>query len=258
MLSSLGKGACNSLQRYFLQSSFGEKGTATITGDDGKHIVRVMRMNVGDDIIAVTDQEAFVSTIIEVLSDGVVVRRKEERLRANEMPVEVTVACGLPKGDKLDLIVQKGTELGMVGILPFQAERSIVKWDERKGDKKVERLRKIAKEAAEQCHRTVIPMVGTPLSFRQLIVESRKFDVLLFADEEDAKSGDPNKIADRLKNVYHEQTVLVVFGPEGGLSRNEAETLRTEGFLPIALGPRILRTETAPLYLLSAMSYEFE
>ncbi len=246
------------MQRYFLQSAFDEEGTATITGDDGKHIVRVMRMNVDDNVIAVTNGDAFVSIITELLSDGVVIRRIDEALKSNEMPVKVTVACGLPKGDKLDLIVQKGTELGMSGILPFQAERSIVKWDDKKGDKKVERLRKIAKEAAEQCHRTVIPKVGTPLSFRQLIKESERFDVLLFADEEDAKSEEPHKIADRLKNVYHGQTVLAVFGPEGGLSRTEAETLRTAGFLPIALGPRILRTETAPLYLLSAMSYEFE
>lgn len=246
------------MQRYFLQSPFDDEGIATIKGDDGKHIIRVMRMNVDDNVIAVTNGKAFISLITELLPDGVVILRTGNALKSNEMPVKVTIACGLPKGDKLDLIVQKGTELGMSGILPFQAERSIVKWDEKKGDKKVERLRKISKEAAEQCHRTVIPEVGNPLSFQQLIVESSKFDVLLFADEEDAKSGEPHKIADRLKNVYHEQTVLVVFGPEGGLSRTEAETLRSEGFLPIALGPRILRTETAPLYLLSAMSYEFE
>ncbi len=246
------------MQRYFLQSPFDEDGNALITGDDGKHIARVMRMTVDDNVIAVINGEAFVSKITALLPDSVVIQRKGEPLKANEMPVKVTVACGLPKGDKLDLIVQKGTELGMAGILPFQAERSIVKWDEKKGDKKVERLRKIAKEAAEQCHRTIIPKVWNPFTFRQLIEESKKFDILLFADEEDAKSGDPHKIADRLKKIVPDQTVLVVFGPEGGLSRTEAETLRSAGFLPIALGPRILRTETAPLYLLSAMSYEFE
>ncbi|WP_421102806.1 16S rRNA (uracil(1498)-N(3))-methyltransferase [Sporosarcina psychrophila] len=246
------------MQRYFLQSPFDEDGNAIITGDDAKHIARVMRMTVDDDVIAVTNGEAFVSQITELLPDGIVIRRKGEPLQSNEMPVKVTVACGLPKGDKLDLIVQKGTELGMAGIFPFQAERSIVKWDDKKGDKKVERLRKIAKEAAEQCHRTVIPEVRNPFSVKQLIAESENFDVLLVADEEDAKSGDPHKISDRLKSVLPGQTVLAVFGPEGGLSRSEAETLRSAGFLPIALGPRILRTETAPLYLLSAMSYEFE
>ena len=246
------------MQRYFLQSPFDDEGVATITGDDGKHILRVMRMNVDDKIIAVTNGKAYISLITELLSDGVVILCTGDALKSNEMPVKVTIACGLPKGDKLDLIVQKGTELGMSGILPFQAERSIVKWDEKKGEKKVERLRKISKEAAEQCHRSVIPEVGSPLSFKQLMKESEKFDVLLFADEEDAKSGEPNKIADRLKSVSLEQKVLALFGPEGGLSRTEAETLRSAGFLPIALGPRILRTETAPLYLLSAMSYEFE
>ncbi len=246
------------MQRYFLQSQFDDQQHATITGDDGKHIVRVMRMAVGDSVIAVSDGEAFISTITEILENGVVIQRQAGSLTTNEMPVRVTIACGLPKGDKLDLIVQKGTELGMAGILPFEAERSIVKWDAKKGDKKVERLRKIAKEAAEQCHRTVIPDVANPTSFKQLIAQSSSYDVLLFADEEDAKSGNPNRIAERLKNVYPEQTVLTVFGPEGGLSRNEAEALRSAGFLPIALGPRILRTETAPLYLLSAMSYEFE
>lgn len=246
------------MQRYFLQSEFDDHQQATITGEDGKHIVRVMRMTVGDSVIAVSGGEGYVSIITELLTDGVVIQRQEGSLQTNEMPVRVTIACGLPKGDKLDLIVQKGTELGMAGLLPFEAERSIVKWDAKKGDKKVERLRKIAKEAAEQCHRTVIPNVATPASFKQLIAQSASYDVLLFADEEDAKSGNPNRMAERLKNVRPEQTVLTVFGPEGGLSRNEAEALRSAGFLPIALGPRILRTETAPLYLLSAMSYEFE
>ncbi|WP_203246873.1 16S rRNA (uracil(1498)-N(3))-methyltransferase [Sporosarcina beigongshangi] len=246
------------MQRYFLQSEFNDQQQATITGEDGKHIVRVMRMTVGDQVIAVSGGEAYISTIIELLEDGVVIQRREGSLKTSEMPVHVTIACGLPKGDKLDLIVQKGTELGMAGIVPFEAERSIVKWDAKKGDKKVERLRKIAKEAAEQCHRTVIPNVAPPASFKQLIAQSESYDVLLFADEEDAKSGNPNRMAERLKNVYPEQTVLTVFGPEGGLSRNEAEALRSAGFSPIALGPRILRTETAPLYLLSAISYEFE
>ena len=186
------------------------------------------------------------------------IRREEGPLPTNEMPVHVTIACGLPKGDKLDLIVQKGTELGMKGIIPFKAERSVVKWDDKRGAKKIERLRKIAKEAAEQCHRTVIPEVENPLTIRQLLQLVNTFDVLLFADEEDAKSDEPHRIADRLKNVYLEQKVLVVFGPEGGLSRTEADALRAAGFHPTSLGPRILRTETAPLYLLSAMSCEFE
>lgn len=246
------------MQRYFLNSAFDEKGQSEICGEDGKHIVRVMRMLVGDRLIGVYAGQAHIAEIESVLPDGVKIHKVDGPLPSNEMPVKVTLACGLPKGDKLDLIVQKGTELGMSAIIPFEAERSIVKWDEKKGGKKVDRLRKIAKEAAEQCHRTVIPQVENPKSFKQLIETSSSFDVRLFADEEDAKSDLPNKIADRLKNVYEKQSVLVIFGPEGGLSRKEAEMLLSADFHPVSLGPRILRTETAPLYVLSAMSYEFE
>lgn len=246
------------MQRYFLETSFDEAGNAIITGDDGKHIAKVMRMEAGDRLIAVDNGEAFISEITQILTEGVTVRKIEGSLPSNEMQVRVTIACGLPKGDKLDLIVQKGTELGMSSIIPFEAERSIVKWDSKKGDKKVERLRKIAKEAAEQCHRTNIPDISAPMTFKQLIQESRNYDIRFFADEEDAKGTDPNRIADRLKNVYHKQTVFVVFGPEGGLTRREAEEMHNADFLSVSLGPRILRTETAPLYFLSAMSYEFE
>ncbi|MCG3089171.1 16S rRNA (uracil(1498)-N(3))-methyltransferase [Sporosarcina cyprini] len=247
------------MQRYFLTTPFDQNDESWIEGEDAKHISRVMRMAAGDSIIAVSENAAYVSSILEVTTEGVRVKRNPDSLLPNrEMPVSVSIACGLPKGDKLDFIVQKGTELGMTALLPFEAERSIVKWDAKKGGKKVERLQKIAKEAAEQCHRTVIPEVKEPVSFKNLLAEASRYDVLLVADEEDAKSNEPNRIADRLKNVYHKQSVLVVFGPEGGISRKEAELLKSAGFLSVSLGPRILRTETAPLYVLSAMSYEFE
>ncbi|MBB4825769.1 16S rRNA (uracil1498-N3)-methyltransferase [Sporosarcina luteola] len=247
------------MQRYFLTTPFDQNDESRIEGEDAKHISRVMRMSTGDTLIAVSENEAYLSSILEVTPEGVRVKRDPDSILPDrEMPVAVTIACGLPKGDKLDYIVQKGTELGMKTLLPFEAERSIVKWDAKKGGKKVERLQKIAKEAAEQCHRTVIPEVKDPVSFKNLLAEASRYDVLLVADEEDAKSNEPNRIADRLKNVYHKQSVLVVFGPEGGISRKEAEMLKSAGFLSVSLGPRILRTETAPLYVLSAMSYEFE
>src|SRR5690606_29369961 len=126
------------------------------------------------------------------------------------------------------------------------------------GLKKVERLAKIAKEAAEQCHRSRIPTIASPISFSQLLREAKSYDVRLVADEEVAKNRTTHQIAEQFQNVYHGKTMLVVFGPEGGLSREEVEQLITMGFQSISLGPRILRTETAPLYFLSAMSYEFE
>lgn len=246
------------MQRYFLQTAFDEDGFALISGEDEKHITRVMRMRENDEICCVFNGVGHITSIHRIDEEGVSVHDTGKVMPSSELPVHVTLACGLPKGDKLELITQKGTELGMSRIIPFQAERSIVKWDEKKGEKKTSRLRKIAKEAAEQSHRTFIPEIKEPLRFAELLKITKSFDVCLFADEEEAKEGISNRIAVRLHDVYHGQSMLVLFGPEGGLSRNEADQLKDTGFLPISLGPRILRTETAPLYVLSAVSYEFE
>ena len=246
------------MQRYFLQQPFNANGLVIISGDDEKHITRVMRMREGQEICCVSEGIGHIATIRQIDDEGVHVQDTGRTTTESELPVQVTIACGLPKGDKLELITQKGTELGMTGMIPFQAERSIVKWDEKKGDKKTMRLRKIAKEASEQSHRTVIPEIMEPISFAEIVNKADSFDICLFADEEEAKEGTSNKIAVRLKDVYHGQSVLVLFGPEGGLSRAEADLLKNSGFLPVSLGPRILRTETAPLYVLSAVSYEFE
>ncbi|MBD7906867.1 16S rRNA (uracil(1498)-N(3))-methyltransferase [Sporosarcina gallistercoris] len=246
------------MQRYFLAKPFDEDGFAIITGEDEKHITRVMRMREGEEICCVSKGVGHIATIHRFDENGIIVQDTGNTFSMSELPVQVTLACGLPKGDKLELIAQKGTELGMTGMIPFQAERSIVKWDEKKGDKKTARLRKIAKEAAEQSHRTVIPEISEPLTFKGMLKQAESFDVLLFADEEEAKEGTSNRIAVRLEKVYHGQSILVLFGPEGGLSRVEAAALRDAGFLSMSLGPRILRTETAPLYVLSAVSYEFE
>ena len=246
------------LQRYFLEQPFDLDGNTTITGEDRKHMINVMRMVKNDKVLTVSDGNAYVSVITNITTEAVSVSRLEGPLPTNELPLDITIACGLAKGEKHDFIVQKGTELGVLAIIPFKAERSIVKWADKKGEKKIERLQKIAKQAAEQCHRTVIPTIENPLTIHQLISKANDYDVLLFADEEDAKSGEPHRIAERVKGMYHKQKVLVVFGPEGGLTRKEAETFMSAGFLPVSLGPRILRTETAPLYFLSAISYEFE
>lgn len=246
------------MQRYFIDTSFSEQGEAILQAEDYKHIVQVMRMKEDDQIIVVAEDGAFVTTITAISADAVHVKREGEPLSSNELPVYVAIANGLAKGDKHDLIVQKGTELGVSEVLLFKAERSIVKWDDKKGFKKIERLQKIAHQAAEQCHRTIIPKVSEPLTVKQLIKASKKFDICLFADEEAAKIENRPRLMDRVKDFKVNDKVLIVFGPEGGLSRSEAESLQAANFLPVALGPRILRTETAPLYFLSAVSYEFE
>ena len=247
------------MQRYFVNHRFDLEKEITISGENARHISKVMRMQSGEQIVVVNDGIAHVCDILSV-GEEVVAKQTGTTIPSPEMPIQVDIACGLPKGDKLEFITQKGTELGMHGLIPFAAERSIVKWDAKKGEKKTERLQKIAQEAAEQSHRTFVPTIGNPVTFKQLLSIIPNYDAVFIADEEDAKQEIRTRFADKLKNVYDNKSksILLIFGPEGGISRKEASSLIEAGAQTMSLGPRILRAETAPLYALSAISYEFE
>lgn len=248
----------NRMQRYFAPLSEVDN-CFFITGDDYYHIVKVMRMKENDRIICVSEQsQAAICSITNITDEQItadVVQWMEDSV---ELPVNIAIVSGLPKGDKLEWIIQKGTELGASKFIPFTAARSIVKWDEKKADKKVTRWNKIAKEAAEQSHRDVVPDVSNPLDLQALIKQSEAYTVKLIAYEEDAKNGEGKALVSSLENLEKGQSIMAVFGPEGGLTEKEVELLKENGFISCALGPRILRTETAPLYLLSAVSYHLE
>ncbi|WP_144511135.1 16S rRNA (uracil(1498)-N(3))-methyltransferase [Bacillus sp. FJAT-22090] len=246
------------MQRYFTNEPIQENNTITISGDDAHHMIQVMRMSPGDEVYVVSEGQTYTMAIVEGTSQIVRLRIQKIHGQSTELPVKVSIVCGLPKGDKLELITQKATELGMHTLYPFEAKRSIVKWDKQKNEKKITRLQKIAKEAAEQSHRNFIPQIHKPVTLQELLDISKSYDVKFVADEEDAKLSERQRFADQLKKVYDKQSILIVFGPEGGLERQEVQLLLENEFQPIALGPRILRTETAPLYALAAISYEYE
>ncbi|MGD6804133.1 16S rRNA (uracil(1498)-N(3))-methyltransferase [Rossellomorea aquimaris] len=247
------------MQRYFIDQQFKEGSPIIIDGENFHHIVRVMRMTEDSMFyVGFLDGESAKVKIETISNDclqaGIVQWESDEK----EMPVKITIASGLPKGDKLELIIQKGTELGAVGFVPFTAERSIVKWDEKKAKKKVERWEKIAKEAAEQSHRQQVPIVHSPVSLKKLVSFAGDYEYKIVAFEEDAKLGEQSNLAGVLKAAKPGDRILAVFGPEGGLTEKEVDTLKENGFLSCGLGPRIMRAETAPFYLLSAASYQFE
>ncbi|QFT89909.1 Ribosomal RNA small subunit methyltransferase E [Bacillus sp. THAF10] len=248
------------MQRYFIDSNQIEERSITITGEDVHHILRVMRMNVGDQLLCSLSEtkQTALCKIAEITNDLVVVHIVEWIEANTEMPVRITIANGLPKGDKFELVIQKGTELGAESFIPFNAARSIVKFDEKKGKKKVERWNKIAKEAAEQSHRSMVPAVEDPATFSQLLEKSNTYTHKIVAYEESAKQGERSAFATALQSMKQGDSILIVFGPEGGLTEKEVTTLVDHGFIACALGPRILRTETAPLYALAAISYHFE
>lgn len=246
------------MQRYFVNAP-SEDGRFYIEGEDYHHIVRVMRMKQGDQIVCVSPNgESAICEIAEITGEQAVADIVQWNVESSELPIQITIASGLPKGDKLELIIQKGTELGAFGFVPFVAARSIVKWDEKKSSKKVDRWQKISKEAAEQSHRSHVPEVASPITFSNLVKVAEDFDYKLIAYEEEAKQGESSVLFEVLNKMRPKESLIIVFGPEGGLTEKEVAMLKGNGFHSCGLGPRILRTETAPLYLLSAASYHFE
>jgi 16S rRNA (uracil1498-N3)-methyltransferase len=221
--------------------------------------VRVMRMQVGDKIICnPPNANGAICEIIQIEEHSVRAKAIEWLTNNAELPVFVTIAQGLPKGDKMDLVLQKGTELGASAFIPFQAKRSVVKWDARKADKKITRYAKIIKEASEQSHRSHLPEIKSAMNLNELILESESYHVKIIAYEEEAKTKTFRSFGSIISNLNTGERVLICIGPEGGFSPEEVHSLKEHQFIPVRFGPRILRTETAALYALASISYHLE
>lgn len=247
------------MQRYFLKNDQFQGDQVTLMDEDAHHIARVMRMIPGDQIIVCNEKKScFYLNLTDVESNRVC-GTIEEVIEANtELPVQVTIAQGLPKADKFEWVIQKGTECGASHFVPVQMDRCVVKLDAKKEMKKIERWNKIAKEAAEQSHRQAVPQVHGVQTFKQFLDFASGYDVCLFAYEETAKQGELSQLRQTLANITPNASILVLVGPEGGISEKEVDLLSKNGFEACALGPRILRTETAPIYVLSAISFALE
>ncbi|MFC7440636.1 16S rRNA (uracil(1498)-N(3))-methyltransferase [Laceyella putida] len=237
------------MQRYFIAQEQIMETTIRLVGEDVHHIKNVMRNKPGDQIICCAGQGIDYLVEIESLDSSEVMTRIVERMPSKGEPrTKILLAQSLPKGDKLEWILQKGTELGASAFLPFSSERSIVKLDARKIDKKKERWDRIVKEAAEQAHRGAVPTVATPLSWKALLQEITKRECAWIAYE---KGGLP--LAEAIGSAADE--ILFIVGPEGGFTEAEIQEAKEAGAVPISLGSRILRTETAPLMALSCILF---
>lgn len=246
------------MQRYFVKGNVSETTHSLVFSKDQVHqLKKVMRVRAGEQfevvddssqlaIVEVTELDPFEVKVVELLEQKV------------ELPVSVTIAVGLSKGDKLDFIVQKATELGVSEIIPLSLTRNVVKWTGDKADKKIERLQKIAEEASEQSHRLKVPCVTSVMTLKELANYTSDFEQKLIAYEESAKVGESLQLVKSLQSLQENECVIFVFGPEGGIEEQEVELLEESGYLPCSLGPRILRAETAPLYALAAVSYQCE
>ena len=229
---------------------------AIITGPDVNHIRNVLRMKPGEAVRISDGSGSCYDGIIDTLqNDEIVVRLSGEKIESTELPVETVLFQGLPKSDKMELIIQKNTELGISAIVPVSTSRAVVKLDEKKADSKVKRWNGIAEAAAKQSKRTLIPQIRPVMSFKQALTEASAFDIKLMPYENAEGMAFTRKCISEIKPGAR---VAIFIGPEGGFSEEEVEAASEAGFVPITLGRRILRTETAGMSVLSMLVYALE
>ena len=233
------------MPRFFIEDIEGDR--LTITGDDARHIGRSLRMRPGEELTVCDTRGIDCLCVVESVSDtDVLVKVVERRSSDTEPTVKVTLYQGYPKGDKLETIIEKSVELGVSRIVPVLTERSVARPDEKSAARKLERWQRRALEAAKQCGRGCIPQVEPMVSFPAVPAMMSRHDRALFCYE---LGGQP--LAQALGQQPGEVGIFI--GPEGGISAAEAEALEAAGALPVTLGKRILRTETAPLAAITAV-----
>ncbi|MBQ7901450.1 MAG: 16S rRNA (uracil(1498)-N(3))-methyltransferase [Clostridia bacterium] len=238
------------MHRFFVQPDCIEGQTVTIAGDDVKHISKVLRLRSGDEI-TVCDScgSDYVCAIDEITQTSVAAHVLQKKPNTAEAPVRITIYQGLPKSDKMDYIVQKCVELGVVQIVPVVTKRAVARPHDE--DKKLSRWQKIASEAAKQCGRGIIPRVGAICTFEQVIsnLSDDGLNILPYENENQCR------LRDVLKG-HSGADINIIIGPEGGFDESEISAAQQQGINIVTLGPRILRTETAPIAAVSAVMYE--
>lgn len=224
----------------------------TLTGDDAHHISRVLRMKSGENLIICDGMGTDYSCVLTDTEGGNAHCQIQERVPSRGEPeADVTLFMALPKGDKMDFIVQKAVELGASTIVPYAASRCVSRPDGKALAKKIERWRKIAREAAQQCGRGRVPAVMECIDFSSVVERAAQTEMPLFFYEMEQET------SVRMALCAHTfASAAIVIGPEGGFAEEEAQMARQHGLTSVSLGPRILRCETAPLAALTAVLYE--
>lgn len=215
-----------------------------ITGGDFNHIKNVLRMSIGEQFLVSCEDISDLCEIESIETDTVVVKIVEENYQSTNLPIKIHLFQGLPKSDKLELIIQKAVELGVATITPVSMKRSIVKIDDKKKKSKQERWQAIAAAAAKQSKRTSVPELCDILSYNEFIERVRELDLLL-VPYECAEGMTATKNA--LQEIKSGMNVGIIIGPEGGFEEKEIEQAVSAGGKVISLGTRILRTETAAI-----------
>lgn len=235
------------MQRYFSNKKVQNK--FILNDNDYYHITRVMRMKTGDNVEIVYENEVYLCHL-EITDKNVDIIKIKKQNTTISNKLDISLYVPLVKEQKMDLILQKATELGVNNIIPIITARSVVKIDNSKEDKKIERWQRICKEASEQSKRLDIPKVCNIINIKD-IDKSACLNIVCSTTEHN------NNIKMFLQNSRKYDKINVVIGPEGGLTQDEEENLVKKGFNRVSLGGRIMRVETVPIFILSILNYEY-
>lgn len=244
------------ISTFYIKKEQISGGTINIIGEDVKHIKNVLRYKVGDELEVCDDiQIRYQTKISEFKEESIILEIIDIIEKDTEIPFKIDIYQGLPKSDKMDLIVQKTTELGVNGIIPVLTDRVIVKVEKGNESKKSDRWNKIALEASKQSGRQRVPVVEKIVNLENVVENLSEYDIVIvpFECEKDCS------IKSVLKNITKHDKIAIVVGPEGGFSDRDIATLKKlKNMCEVSLGKRILRTETAGVVTLAMIIYEYE
>lgn len=228
-----------------------------ITGTDVNHIKNVLRMKKGEELLISDGNGKDYMCEIETFNDNgeVIVAIKDDTFDGTELPSKIYLFQGLPKSDKMELIIQKAVELGVYEIIPVSTKRSIVKLDKKKEQAKINRWNEISKSAAKQSRRSIIPKVSNVLTFDEAVVRAKELDINVIPYE---NYKDMSKTKEIINQIDKNMSIGIFIGPEGGFDEKEIEIAIENDIKTISLGKRILRTETAGLMIISVLMYKLE
>ena len=245
------------MHQFFVEPSGIQDKKIIITGSDVNHIKNVLRMKVGEEIAVSNgvDGKEYRCGIEEFLEEEIRCTLRFIKEDGVELPSRIYLFQGLPKADKMELIIQKAVELGAYEMIPVAAGRSIVKLDEKRAKSRIVRWQGIAEAAAKQSKRAIIPKVKNIMTMKAAIAYAESMDVKLIPYE---LAENMSKTREIIDNIKPGESVAVFIGPEGGFEEKEITAAMEKGIVPITLGKRILRTETAGFTVLSWLVYHFE
>ena len=249
------------MPRFFVKSEQITDKEITIIGEDVKHIKNVLRKQVGESI-EICNQETGKTYKCEIfeLKEQEIINQIIQEIEVQEDRIKVDIYQGLPKAEKMELIIQKSVELGVNSIIPVEMKRCVVKIDAKSENKKIERWQKIAESAAKQSGRNTIPEVHKIMKIEQIVNLKDTYDSIIVCYENEKETTLKSQLLKLKEQILNKEKIkiAVVIGPEGGLEEKDVEYLKENGAQIVTLGNRILRTETVALNILSIIMYELE